>query len=256
MLSAEKVDQAARHLLAARKAKTPGPAIPESYRPADADSALAIQERVLELLGEKVGGWKCGVPNPLTGPIVAAIPASAILRSQPCAVPGKVGLIEPEIAFVIAHDLPPRATPYSDAEIRAAIAEARMVLELITTRYADKASATPSEILADSYNHHGLLIGPVIPHALDHPLERLHVTIQTPAGMLFDQERAHPSGHPMKAFTWLVHFLNSRGQGLKAGEIVTTGSYAGIVEAPLGVPIQVKLDTLGSLQVELITDKP
>ena len=58
------------------------------------------------------------------------------------------------------------------------------------------------------------------------------------------------------AFTWLVHFLNSRGQGLKAGQIVTTGSYAGIVEAPLGVPIQVKLDSLGSLQVELITDKP
>ena len=167
-----------------------------------------------------------------------------------------MGLIEPEIAFVIAHDLPPRATPYSDAEIRAAIGEARMVLELITTRYADKASATPPEILADSYNHHGLFIGPVIPNALDHPLERLHVTIQTPAGVLFDKEHPHPSGHPLKSFTWLVHFLNSRGQGLKAGEIVTTGSYAGIVEAPLGVPIQVKLNNLGSLQVELITDKP
>jgi 2-keto-4-pentenoate hydratase len=256
MLSAEKVDQAARHLLAARQARTPGPTIPESFRPADPDSALAIQERVLELLGEKVGGWKCGVPNPLTGPIVAAIPASAILRSPPCAVPGNMGQIEPEIAFVMAHDLQPRSIPYSDAEIRAAIGEARMVLELITTRYADKASATPSEILADSYNHHGLLIGPVIPNALDHPLERLHVTIQTATGTLYDKERGHPSGHPLKAFTWLVHFLNGRGQGLKAGQIVTTGSYAGIVEAPLGVPIQVKLDSLGSLQVELITDKP
>jgi 2-keto-4-pentenoate hydratase len=256
MLSAQQIDQAARHLLAARKAKTAGPCIPESYRPADTDSALAIQERVLELLGETVGGWKCGVPNPLTGPILAAIPASAILRSLPCAVPGAKGQIEPEIAFVIAHDLPPRATPYSDAEIRAAIRESRMVLELITTRYADKASATPPEILADAYNHHGLLIGPVIPNALDHPLERLHVTIRTAAGALYDNERGHPSGHPMKAFTWLVHFLNGRGQGLKAGEIVTTGSYAGIVEAPLGVPIQIQLNGLASLEVELITDKP
>jgi len=256
MLSAKKIDQAAHHLVESRKSKTPGASIPESYRPTDSDSALAIQDRVLELLGETVGGWKCGVPNPLTGPIIAAIPASAILRSLPCAVPGTKGQIEPEIAFVIAHDLPPRATPYSDAEIRAAIGEARMVLELITTRYADKASATPPEILADSYNHHGLLIGPVIPRALDHSLERLHVTIQTPAGTLFDKEQGHPSGHPMKAFTWLVHFLNGRGQGLKAGEIVTTGSYAGIVEAPLGVPIQVKLADLASLEVELITDRP
>ena len=30
--------------------------------------------------------------------------------------------------------------------------------------------------------------------------------------------------------------LNARGQGLKAGEVVTTGSYAGIVDAPVGVP--------------------
>ena len=195
----------------------------------------------MELLGETVGGWKCGVPNPFTGPIVAAIPASAILRFSPFAVPGAKGLIEPEIAFVMAHDLPARATPYSDDEIRGAIGESRMVLELITTRYADKASATPPEILADTYNHHGLVIGPVIPNALDHPLERLHATIRTAAGTLYDDERDHPSGHPMKSLTWLVHFPNGRGQGLRAGQIVTVGSYAGIVEAPLGVPIRVRL---------------
>src|SRR5579872_6869614 len=185
MLSAHQIDQAARHLLAARKAKTPGPCIPEDYRPAESDSALAIQERILELLGETVGGWKCGTPNPITGPIIAAIPASAILHSSPCAVPGSVGQIEPEIAFVMAHDLPPRGTPYSDVEIRGAIGEARMVLELITTRYADKASATPPEILADTYNHHALLVGPVIPNVFDHPLESMHVTVQTPQGILY-----------------------------------------------------------------------
>ena len=88
----------------------------------------------------------------------------------------------------------------------------------------------------------------MIPNVLDHPLERLHVTIRTAAGRSSIRFIAHPSGHPMKSLTWLVHFLNSRGQGLKAGQIVTTGSYAGIVEAPLGVPIQVKLNGLGSLR--------
>ncbi len=261
MLSPHQVDQAARLLVAARQSVTPGPCLPEACRPTDTGGALAIQSRVLELLGQAVGGWKCGVPNP-AGPIVASIPASAILRSLPCAVPGAKGLIEPEIAFVIGRDLPARATPYSDDEIRAAIAESRMVLELITTRYADKASATPPEILADAFNNHGLLIGPVIPGALDHPLEALHVTITTaatlfdPGATLFDKVHPHPSGHPMKSFTWLVHFLNGRGEGLKAGEIVTTGSYAGIVEAPLGVPIHVQLGSLGALDVELVTEKP
>jgi 2-keto-4-pentenoate hydratase len=141
MLSTKQIDQAAQQLVTARRTGTPGPCLAEAYRPADTDSALAIQQRVVDLLGEKIGGWKCGVPTAATGPIVAPIPASAILRSSPCAVPGAKGQIEPEIAFVLARDLPPRATLYSDEEIRAAIAEARLVLELITTRYADKDAA-------------------------------------------------------------------------------------------------------------------
>ena len=256
MLSPHQVDQAARLLVAARQSVTPGPCLPEACRPTDTDGALAIQNRVLELLGQTVGGWKCGVPNPVTGPIVAAIPASAILRSSPCVVFGAKGQIEPEIAFVIGHDLPARATPYSPDEIRGAIREARLVLELITTRYADKASVTPAEILADTFNNHGLLIGPVIPHVLDHPLEQLHARIHTAAGALFDRVQGHPSGHPMNSFSWLVPFLNSRGQGLKAGQVVTTGSYAGIVNAPLNTPIHVELGDLGALDVELITAKP
>ena len=256
MLSEHQTDRAAKHLLAARWSNTPGPCIPEAFRPADTDSALAIQDRVLELLGETVGGWKCGVPNANTGPIIASIPMSAILTSSPCAVFGGKGQIEPEIAFVIGHDLPARATPYSDDEIRGAIREARLVLELITTRYADKASATPAEVLADSFNNHGLLIGPVIPNVLDHPLEKLHARIHTAAGALFDKVQPHPSGHPMNSLSWLVRFLNSRGQGLKAGQVVTTGSYAGIVDAPLNTPIHVELGNFGVLDVELITGKP
>lgn len=255
MLSAEQIDQAAQHLVAARKAKTPGPCMPESYRPTDNESAVAIQERVLELLGETIGGYKCGTPNPLTGPVFAGLAASGLLHSSPCPVPGGIGLIEPEIAFVMAHDLPPHATPYSDAEIRAAIGEARMVIEFITTHYADRAAATAPEILADAYSHHALFIGPVIPNVLDHPLERLPVKIRTGAASLFDKVHPHPSGHPLKSLGWLVPFLNSRGQGIKAGQIVTTGSYAGIVEAPLGEPIHVELNGFGSFTVELITDR-
>ena len=256
MLSAQQIDQAAQLLVAARRSFTPGPCIPEAYRPTDTDGALAIQSRVLALLGEEIGGWKCGTPNPKTGPIVAAIPASAILRSLPCVVPGSKGLVEPEIAFVLGRDLPSRSAPYRDDEIRASIAESRLVVELITTRFADKPSATPPEILADAYNHHGLFIGPVIPAALDHPLEQLHATVTAAGVTLYDGVRPHPSGHPLKAFTWLVHFLTSRGDGLKAGQIVTTGSYAGIVEAPLGTPIHVQLADLGALNIELITGKP
>lgn len=253
MLSHEQIEQAAQHLFQARQTKTKGDLIPGSCRPTDRESALAIQGRVMELLGEPLAGWKCGVPKG-NGPLVMApLPASAILRSSPCVVPGPQGKIEPEIAFVVARDLPPRPVPYSANQIQDAIQEARMVLELLGTRYQDHLAPTPIDLLADSYNHHALFIGPVITNIFDLSLESLHVKITSPGAVLFDKVHPHPSGDPMKSFSWLVHFLNERGQGLKEGQIVTTGSYAGIVEAPLGVPLHIELGGAGSFDCELIT---
>jgi 2-keto-4-pentenoate hydratase len=197
------------------------------------------------------------VPNEKAPVIVSPIAASGILRASPCRVPGTAtGQIEPEVAFVLSRDLPARAKPYTDDELRDAIGESRFVLELLRTSYAKKAEASSLEILADAYNNLGLLIGPVIPNALERPLEVLHVTISVPDRTLVDRDGRNPSGHPLKAFAWLVHFLNGRGKGLKAGQVITTGSYAGLVEVPVGVPLRVQLGDLGSIEVELITARP
>ncbi|MBL3960748.1 2-keto-4-pentenoate hydratase, partial [Bacteroides thetaiotaomicron] len=51
----ERVDGAAQHLVAARHAGSPGPLLPDALRPEDVDTALAIQQRVADLLGEPVG---------------------------------------------------------------------------------------------------------------------------------------------------------------------------------------------------------
>ncbi len=264
MLNLDQIEQAAQHLFQVRKTKIPGTLIPEACRPTDRESAIAVQQRVMELMGLPIGGgatdgWKCGVPKP-NGPLVfASIPASAISRTSPYSVPAPKGAasrakIEPEIAFVVAQDLPPRATPYNDDEIRGAIGQAHMVLELLGTRYADASAASPIDLLADSYNNVGLLIGPVIPNVFNLPLDVLPVRITSPTQTLYDKTSPHPSGHPMKSFSWLVHFLNQRGLGLKAGQIVTTGSYAGVVETPLSVPITVELGGAGVIVAELVAE--
>ena len=163
-MNERRIDEAARHLAEARVSGRPGARLPEHCRPGDIESALAIQQRVVALMGQKIGGWKCSLP-PAAGRINAApILAPTIVRASPCAVAatGQTARIEPEVAFVMAADLPHRERLYSEAEVRAAIGETRLVLELLGTRYAEPAQADWLEMLADCVQNQGLFIGPVL----------------------------------------------------------------------------------------------
>src|SRR5947208_15104650 len=135
-MTAAATETAARFLVAARQARRPGERIPEASRPTDVDAALAIQERVTELLGLAIGGWKCSVPTSSRPVPMAPIYAPTIFSRSPCPILPIAGLarIEPEIAFVMSRDLPRRASAYTDAEVHAAIREAHVVLELIGPR--------------------------------------------------------------------------------------------------------------------------
>jgi 2-keto-4-pentenoate hydratase len=246
---------AARHLLAARRARQSGPRLAESCRPTELEDALCIQRRVQQLLGAETGGWKCSAPTAERAISCATIFASAIARASPCPViaSGGVVRIEPEIAFVLGRDLPHRAAPYGEAEVCAAIAETRLVLELLDSRYADPAAATFPELLADHVSNQGLFVGPVLPDALRRELDGFAIAVEVPHATLHERAGRHPDGHPLRPLVWLANFLASRSEigALKAGAIVTTGSYAGALEAPIGTPLRVRFGNLGEIGVEL-----
>jgi 2-keto-4-pentenoate hydratase len=250
MLSNEQIQQAADLLLQARRTHTPGPIFPESCRPIDVDSALAIQDRVIEGLGEKIGGYKCAATD--SPVIIAPIFASSLPRVSPVKLHCAKALVEPEIAIELWRDLSPRETPYTDAEIRESIVAAHFVVEILDCRFADKPSASPLDLLADNYNNEALFIGARIPlELIDGPLEVLPVKIASPTQVFYEKDGKHPSGHPLKAFNHLVRFLNQRGRGVKRGEIVTTGSYAGVVEVAFDAPIVVELSNFTPITLEL-----
>jgi 2-keto-4-pentenoate hydratase len=256
MLTTAQRDEAARHLLAARRARQPGPRMTESCRPTELEDALAIQRGVQELLGVPTGGWKCSLPTADRALSCAAIFAPTIARVSPCSVMAHGGItrIEPEVAFVLGRDLPRRAIPYSEGEVRTAIAETRLVLELLDSRYADPAAVTFPELLSDQVSNQGLLVGPLLGDAFSRPLEGFVVVITGPNGTLHRREGRHPDGHPLRPLVWLANFLAGRAEmeGLKAGEIVTTGSYAGALEVPVATPLSVQFGDLGEIGVELV----
>jgi 2-keto-4-pentenoate hydratase len=256
MLTTAQRDQAARHLLAARHARQSGSRLTESCRPTELEDALAIQRRVQELLGFGTGGWKCSAPTRERAISCAAIFEPTIVRASPWPVidHGGVARIEPEIAFVLGRDLPQRASPYSEPEVRAAIVETRLVLELLDSRYADPASVAFPELLADQVSNQGLFVGPILGDGLQRQLGDMAIVVQTPAATLHARKGRHPDGDPLRPLVWLVNFAAARADvgGLRAGAIVTTGSYAGALEVPIGVPLRVQFGNLGEIGVELV----
>ncbi len=250
-LTSAQIDQAALHLLAARRAAQPGPRLPESCRPRELRDALAIQRRVQALLGAATGGWKCSLPAPGRAISYAAIFAPSISRTSPYrfATRAPTARIEPEIAFVMRHGLPPRARPYAEAEVKSAIGETRLVLEILGSRYAEPAGVDFAEVLADQVSNEGLYVGPVLEEALSLPLETIPIALEGPAGSLHRLEGRHPDGHPLRPVVWLANELAANGGGLQADQVVTTGSYAGALEVPFQTPLRVRFGGLGEIGV-------
>jgi 2-keto-4-pentenoate hydratase len=247
------VEAAAQFLMAARRAKRPGERIPEVARPRTVEQALAIQRRVTELLGLPIGGWKCSVPSGERPLALAPIYAPAIHRGSACPILpiGGKARIEPEIAFVMSRALPPRATAYSEAEVRAAIGETRTVLELIGPRYADPAAVTYPELLADNIANLGLFIGPSVSGGLTMSLEAFPIVVDSPDGVVLSRDGKHPDGHPLPPLVALANYLAANGDGLAAGQIVTTGSYCGVIDVPLDVRLAIKFGDFATMPVTL-----
>ncbi len=248
------IESAAQFLHGARVSRRQVPRIPEASRPADVAQGLAVQRRVAGLVGQPIGGWKCSLPSEARSVLAAPIFAPTIVDRSPCTLlaTGPTAKIEPEIAFVLARDLPSRTTPYSEDDVRGAIRHAHLVVELIGARYSDPAAVSFPELLADCMSNQGLFVGPPIANAFAQELAGFPITVQSAARVLFARDGKHPDGHPLRPLVWLANYLAARGDHLRAGQIVTTGSYVGMIDAPLAEALTIRYGELGAVNLTLI----
>ncbi|MGE8655729.1 MAG: 2-keto-4-pentenoate hydratase [Achromobacter sp.] len=242
---------AARILIAAREAGTAGPRLPSDCRPQTQGQALAVQQRTAQLLRETrqdaIAAWKSALPSP-EKTVVAPIYASTVACGAVVPTRAPVVRIEPEIAFELARDLPARDTAYTPAEIDAAIGAARLALEVLGCRYAAPEHASLPELLADHMFNAGLVLGPRIaspdaaPASMTLTLSIDGVEVEQHAGI-------HPNDNAKAGLYWLANFLREQGLGLRAGQHVITGSYAGFLDVPAGRDLELAYGDLGVLKL-------
>ena len=249
-------EQAAKELLSRRTAGTKAPRLIEPYRPISLDDALAIQESMIEIRADRVGGWKCLLPLAENKFIVAPIFADNVQQGEVCelfadtgSVSGKeVVRVEPEIAFVLAKPLPANSNGYSKAQINDAIGSCHMALELIQSRFADDSGAEFYEVLADCLANQGLFLGPEIEKDKAFTAAKVEVAI-TQAGKVQALSGTHPNALAQNPVYWLSDTMTKRGVSFEAGEAIITGSYCGVVELDFDELTTVAYDGIGEYQV-------
>jgi 2-keto-4-pentenoate hydratase len=243
--------EAAALLIATRRGRQRIARLPEACRPVDVAAGYALQSKVVAGLGE-VGGYKIGAGGPDETPLYAPILAHEIHPSgvslSLAAFPG--ALIEAEIAFRLRCDLPHRDAAYDLAEVAAAV-ETLPALEIFGSRYLDPGAVSEGENLADCLANAGLIVGqPFTPPRSGHDASRdiaswnIDLVIDGKTGSV--RAARHPVGDPLRLVVWLANHLRGSGDGLRAGQVVTTGA---LVLAPVGREVRGDWEGLGSVSV-------
>jgi 2-keto-4-pentenoate hydratase len=131
---------------------------------------------------------------------------------------------EPEFAFRMARDLPPRSSPYSVQEVLDAVDTLHPAIEIPDSRFSDFVSAGTAQIIADNACAHLFVLGaPATSNwrALDLVEEKPVIQLR---GQQFIGHGKNVLGDPRIALAWLANELRQLGVTLRAGQVVTTGT--------------------------------
>ncbi len=239
-------------------------ALPEAGRPQTRAEGYAVQACLPQASGRSVLGWKIAATSAagqqhinVSGPLAGRILSGQVLAPGASVPPAgnRMRVAEPEMAFVLARDLPARAQPYDTTEVMAAVASLHPSIEIPNSRFAEFARAGEAQLLADNACAHQFILGPQAPKGwqnLDlstHPVS-VRVTHRDGQGWERQGSGAAVLGDPRIALTWLVNELGAQGIGLAAGQFVTTGTCMPPLELTEGDTVLADFGPLGHIGMQ------
>ncbi|HEY1766033.1 MAG TPA: fumarylacetoacetate hydrolase family protein [Terracidiphilus sp.] len=244
----DRMRQAAEILLRARRERMPIADLPVKLQPHTLDEAYALQDIMAEAFGP-MGGWKVGAPSPEATPLFSAMPFWGGYGSSGVHVVDKYRRlhgVEAEIAFLLGSDLPPRKEPYSQDEVRAAIASAHPAIELLESAFFDPDKAGRLSAIGDLQSNGGFVHGAARPDWQHADLARESVTVSVDGAVRFTGTASNSAGTDLlRLVTFLANEGCYRTAGLRAGDWITTGSWSGKTLASRGSQVEVEFSTFG-----------
>ena len=231
------------------RARASGKGIPNTALPVpvNARSAMQIQALVQEQSARPVGGWKVAIgpeKKPIAAPLLDVYPASAEIGLFPNC------MIEVELAVRLGRDLPRRETgAYDRSDILNAIESLVLGIEVIGGRFEDAANVPFLSFLADNLGNRAYVIGEKLPLSTVDHVDGLACHVTLDGAPLYHAAASHPAGDPMAPLSAYANEQSDYLGGLRAGQIVTTGSLCGVLPVRAAGLLNARLDKVGEVSV-------
>jgi 2-keto-4-pentenoate hydratase len=230
--------------------------------PATMEEAYAVQAGIAALAGDRIVGFKIGstsaeaqrllgTDQPGAGPLLARYVHASPARIA--IAPAQMPAVEAEFAYRLGRDLPARADPYKKAEVAAAVAALAPAIEVVGSRFAGGlAGKGRYRITADGGANIAFAAGR---WTTDRPARdvREHAVVMRIDGREHGRGTgARVLGDPLEALVWVAERMRTTGRGLKAGEIVSTGTCTGVDRVEPGQRAVADFGDLGTVEIDFV----
>ena len=252
-------EQTARVIAGYRLGRKPMPALDPAIRPADERTAYAVQEALHPLLAGSLGavaGHKIGcttavmqaflrIPNPCAGAVF-----ERTVHASPARVRHADFLhvgVECEIVVRLGRDLTPGEAPFDGESVAGAVAACMAGMEIVDDRYVDYKSLDTPTLIADDFFDAGCVLGAEVSDWRGLDLAAATGRTRINGVEVGSGRGADVMGHPFAALAWLANHLAQRGQVIRAGQFVFTGSVVETKWVNRGDRVEMEIAGLGSV---------
>jgi 2-keto-4-pentenoate hydratase len=250
-----KAIEAAKLLVEARRSGVAIKELPADIRPAVAADSNQIAAEVTKMLGAEISGWKITflykpreVPfqHPIYKHLIFSSPAKVSTSLTPSM------FIEPEVIFRLTKDLLPREKLYTHEEVASAV-DACPSMECVDTRFDTKHKtirqrlnerATLVEAYADNQTNGAFVIGEPVKNWRSLDFGAMKVRMSADGKTIVETVGGHAFTDPFPPVVVLANYLR-KGPGLKAGQVVATGSFSGFFPVELNQQVVAEFEGFG-----------
>jgi len=255
-MTPQDADRAAELLDTARKNSRPVQGLEGALIASTIDEAYAIQAGIARRQGGPAG-WKImavvpaqrealKIDKPVAAPLFKAYMTEAPARFS--VMKFIAPMLECEFDYVLGQDLPRRDKPYTAEEVLAAVRVLRPAIEIVDSRVG-RGKPTPL-MLSDCFANGALVMGKECTDWRDIDLLKQKISLKVDGREIATGTGDNvPGGGPVHALTVLANNPPPWTDGLKAGQVVTTGSCTGMPPLDGGRDVVADFGSLGEVRI-------